>query len=459
MHTCTADVVAARCARRDRATRRIVRIAGVLSLALAATPLAACGGSYEVLRVHDGQRRVERYVSPDAYTASLEASLAERRGDFAASAEWLRKARDEDPDAPELQARYGLALCRLGKREAAMFAFGDALRIAPDLELAYTARAQCRLLGPRDATALAEARGDLERAVQADSTALEPALMLVDLDVAAGALPRARARLEELAIAYPSSAPVLGALSEVAARQGDVGRAVEAARLAAVFDPEEGARARARVLPIADASGVARYGLVARGRVVSASADGADATTLDAPCSALSARFDAVARRGEPSEIALAADAVRARCPELEGELTLEEARAIWSPARAEALEARALASLSPAARRWARRMQLRRVASTRLLDAGALPAAEDRESLALHVVVAALRRVRVNARDPEVTKLVEAARVLAPAEPTVARLAGETARELGRPSDDAWRAWALALARTDVERAEAAAP
>lgn len=437
-----------------------MRIGSVVSLALASTTaLAGCGGAYEVVRVHDGRPRAERYVSPDAYSASLEASLAERRGDFAASAEWLRKARDEDPDAPELQARYGLALCRLGKREAAMFAFGDALRIAPDLERAYTARAQCRLLGPRDAAALAATRADLERAVQADSTALEPALMLVDLDVAVGALPRARARLEELALAYPSSAQVLGALSEVAARQGDVGRAVEAARLAAVFDPEEGARARARVLPIADASGVARYGLVARGRFVAPASEARDPTPIDAPCAALSARFDAVARRGEPDEIALAADAVRARCPELDGELTLEESRAIWSPARAAGLEARALASLSPAARRWARRMQLRRLTSARLLEAGALPAAEDRESLALHVVVAALRRARANAGDPEAARLVEAARVLAPAEPTVARLAGETARALRRPADDAWRRWALALARTDVERDSALAP
>jgi hypothetical protein len=210
------------------------------------------------------------------------------------------------------------------------------------------------------------------------------------------------------------------------------------------------------VLPIADVSGVVRYGLVARGR---AAAPSTESASLDAPCATLSARFDAVARRGEPGEIALAADAVRARCPELDGEITLEEARAIWSPARADELEARALASISPAARRWARRMRLRRVPSARLIEEGALPAVEDRESLALHVAVAALRRARANGAGAEAVKLVDAARVLAPAEPTVARLAGETARALGRPADDAWRRWALALARTDVERGSATAP
>jgi tetratricopeptide (TPR) repeat protein len=426
-------------------------LASVALLALLAT-MPGCGSAYSVVRVRGGQAHAERYVSPDAYAASLEASLAEERGDWAAAAEWLRKARDEDPDAPELPARYGLALCKLGKREAAMFAFGEALRISPTLERAYTARAECRLRvgGP---SARAEARADLERAIQLEPTAIEPALLLVDLDVADGALPRARARLEELAILHPSSAPVFRVLAEVAARQGDVGRAVSAARVAGALDVAEGARARTTVLPIADASGVAAFGLAARGRDAAAPV----LSEPDPSCAALLARFEQVARRDAPDEIALASQAVRAQCPALDGAIVLEEARATWSPARADALEARALASTSPAARRWALRSRLRRLPTAALLAPGALPAAEDRESLALHVIVEALRRARASqdvGGTREIAERVEAARLLAPAEPTVARLAAETARALGRPADDPWRRWALALARTDEERA-----
>jgi tetratricopeptide (TPR) repeat protein len=435
---------------RDCGTRSNVRTVVLASLAFASIA-SGCGGAYEVVRVHEGRARAERYVSPEAYADSLEASLAESRGDFVAAEEWLRKARDEDPDAPDLQARYGFALCRIGKREAAMFAFGDALRSDPRLELAYTLRARCRLLGTRDAATLADARRDLERAVESDPDAIEPALALIDLDVASGDLARARARAEELATSHPSSASVMRVLAEVAARQGDVGRAVQATRIASALDAQEGARARASVLPIADASAVSAYGLAVRGRprelAAQATAEGACATVL--------AGFEAIASRSEPDEIAVAADAARTECPALDGEITLVEARATWSPTRGEAVEARALASTSPAARRWALRMRLRRVATDRLLESGGLPPADDRESLALPVAAGALRRARSSPKEADIPGIVEAARTLAPAEPTVARLCAATGRAIGGPAASRWREAACALARTSVERAD----
>ena len=43
---------------------------------------------------------------------------------------------------------------------------------------------------------------------------------------------------------------------------------------------------------------------------------------------------------------------------------------------------------------------------------------------------------------------------ILAPAEPTVARMLAELARKLGRDANDPWRRTACELARTETERA-----
>lgn len=403
--------------------------------------LAACGGGGPaVVRVQAGRAKVGRFVSSAAYEASLDAAIAEERGEWPRAVELLRRARDEDPEGPELGARLGVALCHAGNAQAGFAAIDSALRLDPELERGWTARARCRLLTAKtDADRLA-ARQDLERALGCDADALEPALMLIELDVQAGALGRARLRAEEAVVLHPRSARALRALAEIAARQGDAKRAVAAALDAAALDDVTGATARANVREAVERSGVASYALALRG-----SAPPTPSATTEGPCRGLLEAFHTIVARGDEHEIATAAEGARAQCPELDGTITLAEVTATWSPKSAAAVEARALAAPSSAARRFGARMRLRRLSLDELLDEGALPPAEDRETLALQ-----LARSAVRGGSPE---LAEAALDLAPAEPTVARLCAEHARRKGRDLHDPVRAHACALSRTTLEK------
>ncbi len=396
--------------------------------------------------MHGGRASVGRFVPSTAYAASLEASIAEERGDWALAAELLRRARDEDPDGPELGARLGVALCHLGKVQAGMFAIEDALRIDPDLERGYTARARCRLLTAKTAAELAAVRDDLQRALAADADALEPALLLVDLDLRANDLTRARARAEETVVLHPRSARALRMLAEIAARQGDGKRAMSAALAATQLDDATGMLAKQVALDAVDGAGVAAYSLAMRatrppGR--SEAASGLCAEQLKA--------FEAIASRAEPDAVVTAADGVRSACPELDAQITRIEVVATWTPKTADAVEARALSATSAEARRFGARMRLRRLSLDALLDPSALPRAEDRPTLALHLAIAAVRKTDKSPADAEA--LARVARDLAPSEPTVARLAAEVMHRRGKPKDDPIRVAACTLARTPLEK------
>lgn len=384
-------------------------------------------------------------MSSTAYASSLDASIAEERGEWARAVELLRRARDEDPDGPELGARLGVALCHLGKVQAGMFAIDDALRIDPDLERGYTARARCRLLSAKTNGELSEVRADLTRALAVDSDALEPALLLIELDVRSGDLPRARARAEETVVLHARSARALRALAEIAARQGDSKRAMSVALMAATLDDATGAIAKSVALEAVDRSGVVAYALAMRG-----SAPPAKPEPAEGHCVAQLRAFEAIASRAEPAAVTTAAEGARSTCPELDAEITRIEVVATWSPKTAEAVEARALSATSAEARRFGARMRLRRLALTELLDPNALPRAEDRPTLAIHLAASAVRKVETSPADAEALTMV--ARDLAPSEPTVARLAAEVMRRSGH-SADAMRSAACALARTTLEK------
>ena len=173
-----------------------------------------------------------------------------------------------------------------------------------------------------------------------------------------------------------------------------------------------------------------------------------DAELASARCLALIAALEAIADKAAPAEIAAAADGVRASCPEVEADAILIEAQTTWSPANAEAVEARALSSTSSRARRWAARQRLRRLPLDAL--AKALPKPVDAETLALQLAATAL----FGSSNPQVSlELGRLARELAYAEPTVARMVAAVARRAGLPSSDPLRASACALSRTDVEK------
>ncbi len=415
--------------------------------ALCVATIACGGGGYEVVRVSGGRAKPGRFVTSVAYAASLEASIAEERGEWGRAAELLKRAREEDPDGPELGARLGLALCHLGKVQAGMFAIEDALRIDPELERGLTARAQCRMLTAKGAADLAAVRTDLVRALQIDPDALDPALWLIELDVKANQLQQARVRAEEAIVLHPRSARALRALAEVAARQGDSKRAVAAALDASALDDATGAVAKSAAADAADQSGVSAYSLALRGSGTASSAK----PELDATCEAKLHAFEEIASRAEPNAVQTAAEGMRSACPELDATITRIEVVATWTPKTAELVEARALSALSSEARRFGARMRLRRMSVEQLLDPNNLPRADDRATLAIHLAAAAVRKV-ASYSDAAIA-LATAAYDLAPAEPTVARLVGEVARRLNKPSDHPWRKHACTLARTTIEK------
>ncbi len=415
-----------------------------LALHCAVAFATGCGASdYEVVRVHAGRARVGRFVSSGAYSASLQASIAEARGDWPRAVDWLIRARDEDPDGPELQARLGLALCHVGKLQAGIFAINDALRVDPDLERAWTNRGRCRLMSGKTAEDRAAARADFSRALEADGDAVEPALLLIELDLRDGALAKARTRAEELVVLHPTDASAWRALAEVSARQGDGKRAIAAATAAATFDDVVGAQAKSMVRDVVDKSGVASWSLSLRSSALSSEIASED---VEGPCSGRLRALEDIAAKADPKTVAIAADGVRSACPELDGAATLIEAQATWSVETADDVEARALSAPSSSARRWAARMRLRRKPLEVLLEPDALPRADDRATLAIVLAAAAA------AKGKEGVALAAAALDLAPAEPTVARLCAEVARVAGRPKEDPWRRRACLLARTPVE-------
>lgn len=412
------------------------------ALVLCCALLTGCGvGGYEVVRVADGHTHVGRFVSSAAYQWSMEAAIAEAKGDWPRAVEMWTKARDEDPDGPELQAHLGVALCHVGKLQAGEFALNDALRIDPELEIGWTGRAQCRLLGK--SADFEATRADLARALQADGDALEPALLLVEVELRQGRLKQARARAEEAVVMHPSSAAAWRVLVEVTARQGDGHRALVAVQHATSLDDLVGRGAKAQAVTAIDETGIAADSLALRETAPPI------ALSLSEACKKRLAAFVDIATRAEPAAVSAAADGMRAACPEIEAEITHLECAAIWSPKNAEEIEARALAAPSMVARLWGARMRLRRKSIAELLADGALPRAEDRATLALHVAAAALR-----AQGDAAMALARSARDLAPSEPTVARMVAELAKRLGRDAKDPWRTSACALARTDIERA-----
>jgi hypothetical protein len=178
---------------------------------------------------------------------------------------------------------------------------------------------------------------------------------------------------------------------------------------------------------------------------------------LDARCAALMRSLAAIADEAEPATVSIAAAGVRESCPEADPDVTWIELESSWTEASADAIEARALSSTSARARRWGARARLRRVPTEVLLASSAgksLPRIEDGATLAIHLAAQALALARVTPKDPAVIELVTAARSLALAEPTAARLIGEIAKTLGKPESDPWRATACALAATQIEKA-----
>ena len=371
-----------------------------------------------------GAHYPDRIIAPEAYAASLEAAIAESRGEWAEAVTWLTKARDLDRDALDLQARLGLALCHVGKYDAAMFALADVLRIDDKFERARTARAQCWLLRQQPI----EARKDLAVAIEADPEALEPQLILAELDRTSGAVAQAHARVEECARLHPNAPVVWDRLTLFRAARGDVLGAAAAKR-------------RWHAL-----QGVA--------------VDAADTTfsherdAHDMQCEALAnvVAETSESAGGTETEKTISRSAWRASCDVDDATFELESLRASWSVARKSEVEALAAASAYAIVRWWGARMALRSLPLDVLL-AASLPAFDDRESRALAIVRAGVSAASPSSVTERIARVREAIE-LAPAEPTVARLVAYVAKQAGIDGSDALRQRICWLAQTDVEKA-----
>lgn len=171
----------------------------------------ACGAHATDARWSAAPRYPDRFIAPEAYAASLEATLAEEAGDWPSAVTWLTKARELDGESLDLQVRLGVALCEVGKYDAAKFAIADAIRIDPTMERAFTARAKCALV----AGDLEAAEIDLKRAIELDPEAREPVMLLVEID-ARGKEPRkTMARLSEWLVLHPTDREVAERLAKL----------------------------------------------------------------------------------------------------------------------------------------------------------------------------------------------------------------------------------------------------
>ncbi len=422
----------------------------VLAALLGSLSISACFlGKYEVVRVYHGKPRTERFVSEEAYAASLEASIAEQSGDWSGAVAALRRARSEDPGAPDLGARLGLALCRLGEMDDATKTFADVLMQPEQRERAFTARGDCAQFRGE----FAAARADYLRAIEADADATLPSVRLAELDVREGHFAEATVRLEEVVLRSPTSAHAWSVLAEARCKRGDLAGAVTAALAAGRLDDLEGKRARAAVLPIAESSAVIAYVFAMRAL-----------TPIEAPrpiddpsCASLVTLLEKLAHHGTNEEIVSFSRTVRATCPIAESAAATLEIESTWTPARSEELEKLAAASSSTRVRMLGERLALRRRTVDELLGKGALPRVVDGDTLALDLSVSALRKLRASPKDEAALAMLAAARELAPIEPTVQRLAAEAARIVGRDKSDPWRLRACTLAATEVERAACA--
>jgi len=413
----------------------------ILLLALGAL---GCRFDYSVVRVHEGRSREGRFVEPEAYSKSLEAALAAERGDYATALAALEGAREADPDDADLVARIGAALCRLDRDREANKAFEDALKIDPESERTFLERATCRLRVKQPD--LAAVRADLQRALTCNPESIEAALLLAELDLRNGKLALARARVEETVVLHPTVASAWRTLAEIAATQGELTRATEAALRARRYDGNEGKKAIAIVLPMVEEAGLAQAALLLRGK----RPEPESSLPENPGCIVRLRALEKIAAHGDHTTISIAAEGVRAACPETDEAATQLELASTWSPTSADEVEARASTSPNARTRRWGARMRLRRTALEKLEEQDALPRAEDRETLALHLAAQALVRTKKNPKDASAIALARAAHDLAPAEPTVTRMVAEAMRRTG---SDTYRVTACALARTAIEK------
>lgn len=149
-----------------RASRPIVCLAALLGV-------PACYGPGNVVRIAGGKETEGPFISPEAYAAYLEGTLAEAKGDQSAAKKAYERAIEEDSDNAAAWGRLGAVQCLTSARAADM-ALTRAVSVDSRSFEAWLARAECDLARSDFAKAESAAR----RAVELSPESVEASAML-----------------------------------------------------------------------------------------------------------------------------------------------------------------------------------------------------------------------------------------------------------------------------------------
>jgi tetratricopeptide (TPR) repeat protein len=181
-------------------------VRGLLVALSSALGLAACQPGGPVVRIVDGREIAGAWISPEAYSAFLEGSMEEARGNAEGAARAYERALVEDPDGASIWARLGAVRCTRD-RKGADAALSRAERLGPELEDVFLARAECALARGNATLAVANA----ERATVLSPSDVEATVVLATALERTGDRARARRYLHALTLFDPGSIAALRA--------------------------------------------------------------------------------------------------------------------------------------------------------------------------------------------------------------------------------------------------------
>jgi tetratricopeptide (TPR) repeat protein len=186
------------------------------------------------VRVSEGRTIDDRWISPEAYSAFLEGTLYEARGDLKNAELAYEQALTEDPGSAEAWGRLGAVRCKTDPQGAAA-AFEKARSLAPEIAGPWRARAECELETDR----VEDATRSAFRAVTLTPNDIASTLLVARALERSGDVAQATVWLRALSLRRPGAAEAHRALQELAERTHDAtsmreaterSRALEAAR-------------------------------------------------------------------------------------------------------------------------------------------------------------------------------------------------------------------------------------
>lgn len=200
--------------------------------------LGACATQPPITKLVGGRQIATRSVDPDAYEHASRAMLYEEQSRWQDAATELERALAFDNDSPELHARLAELLLRMGKVPEAAAEAKASLKIEPTssglLASAHVRRAQGDL--PGSVALLRKATNEVDFQAS-DDDAESVYLELAAAEIETLDLPAARATLESLCAAEPSSGTARMRLMAIAWATGEIAQAESHLREALTEEP------------------------------------------------------------------------------------------------------------------------------------------------------------------------------------------------------------------------------